>query len=76
MSNDAMTKHGIYVKPGQVWRDLDKRMDRYCKVVQIDNGKAVMQQCRADGNVITERTTRVSIRRMYRHATGWDLVKP
>ncbi|EPZ0439134.1 hypothetical protein ACXI6M_004231 [Pseudomonas aeruginosa] len=47
-SADNITKEGIEVKPGQVWKDLDKRQSgRQCKVVAIEDGKAKMRALRS-----------------------------
>ncbi|EIU1445410.1 DUF6354 family protein [Pseudomonas aeruginosa] len=71
-SADNITKEGIEVKPGQVWKDLDKRQSgRQCKVVAIEDGKAKMQHY-ARGQLGSKTT--VSIRRMHKHSTGWELV--
>lgn len=68
------TKHGVHVRVGQVWRDCDKRMssgNRKCRVIAIDvvAGKAQMQSIY--GYVAP---TWVSIKRMHKHSTGWELV--
>lgn len=64
--SEATTRDGIEVKPGQVWRDLDKRMNgRTLNVLRVEEGRAFM-----DG----PRKTSISIRRMHRHSTGWELV--
>lgn len=65
----AITKEGIEVKAGQVWRDLDRRM----------NGRTVtVEWVSVDGTVARvkgARSTQLSINRMHRHSTGWELVK-
>jgi len=64
MSN--ATKEGIEVKPGQVWRNLDKRMNgRTRTVLSVADGKAHM-----DGTP----QTKVSIARMHKGSKGWALV--
>jgi hypothetical protein len=68
------TRDGITVEIGQVWRDCDQRMsggNRKCKVVELNPhmGKAKMQN--VHGPVPA---TWVSIRRMHKHSTGWELV--
>lgn len=69
---DNITKEGIEVKPGQVWKDLDKRMTgRQCMVMAVDGGKAKMQHY-AYGRLGSKTT--VSIKRMHNHNTGWQLV--
>lgn len=70
------TKEGIEVKPGQVWRDLDKRMcNRLVHVGTVSNGFAFVRQwdalrCREFG-----RSSRISVQRMHRHSTGFQLVE-
>lgn len=74
--SDAVTKEGIEVKRGQVWRDLDKRMgNRNAKVIEVVAGKAKMEMCRADGSTYGGSTTRIAVRRMHKSSTGWELVK-
>jgi len=69
---ENITKDGIEVKPGQVWKDLDKRSTgRQCKVMAVEDGKAKMQHY-ARGQLGSKTT--VSIRRMHTHSTGWELV--
>ena len=63
------TKDGIEVRAGQVWRDLDKRM----------RGRTVtVEWVSKDGTIARVkgvRSTQLSISRMHRHSTGWELVK-
>jgi hypothetical protein len=66
----ATTKEGVEVMPGQIWRDLDKRMaGRRVKVlaVYIESGKAEVE------NQATGGLTTLSVRRMHKGATGWAL---
>lgn len=64
-----VTRDGVEVKVGQVWRDLDKRMTgRTRTVLAVVHGHATM------GSEGTASTTRVAIRRMHKHSTGWALV--
>lgn len=66
-----VTKEGIEVKVGQVWRDLDKRMcNRRRKVVAIVSGKAHMKH----PTIHQLPATWVSISRMHKGSTGWVLV--
>ena len=66
MTVSNITKDGIEVKVGQVWKDLDKRMaNRTRTVVAVMDGKAHM-----DGPT----KTKVSISRMHKSSTGWVLV--
>lgn len=61
-----ITKEGVEVKAGQIWRDLDKRMSgRQRTVLTVEGGKAHM-----DGTP----KTKVSIKRMHKGSTGWALV--
>ena len=64
--NHNITKEGIEVKPGQVWRDLDKRMRGRTVTVIF----AVAGVARVKG----ARETEIAVRRMHRHSTGWALV--
>lgn len=73
-TNSLTTRDGITVQIGQIWRDCDRRMsggNRKCRVIEVEpiNGKAKMQNIH--GPVPA---TWVSVRRMYRHSTGWELV--
>lgn len=70
----SITKEGIRVEVGQLWRDLDVRMlGRVRQIVAVDaiNGKVTMGW--PDGAECGR--TRVSVRRMHKHATGWSLVR-
>lgn len=65
-----MTVKREEVRVGDIWQDCDKRMNgRRCRVIAIENGKATMQ------HVCGFPTTKVSLRRMYPHSTGWRLVE-
>lgn len=67
----AVTKEGVEVKVGQIWRDLDKRMNgRQVKVLAVAFGKVEVE------NQATGSRTKLSIRRMHKGATGWALVTP
>ena len=60
------TREGIEVKAGQVWRDLDRRMKgRTVTVLAVAHDFAMVK-----GTKIT----RLSVARMHRHSTGWELV--
>lgn len=78
--NESITKEGIQVLPGQVWRDLDKRMfsgNRHCKVSSVKDDKAIMFLCTPNGRIINAmREVKVSIRRMHKSSTGWALAMP
>jgi hypothetical protein len=66
------TKEGIEVRRGQLWRDLDKRMTgRVCRVGRVINGKAEMFTM---VNGQAGKRTMVSISRMHKTSTGWQLV--
>jgi hypothetical protein len=65
------TRDGIVVRVGQRWRNCDKRTNGQIKTVtavDVRNGKA---QLAWNGFFKSWN----SIRRMYRHATGWELVE-
>lgn len=73
-----VTREGITVRAGQVWRDLDVRTmggKRHCRVERVEGGAALMRLSSTDGEIISTRTTRVSIHRMHKSSTGWALVK-
>lgn len=68
-----ITKENIEVKAGQVWKDLDKRLDgRECMVVEVKDGKAFMRAHSATGQL--GKPTTVSVKRMHKSSTGWALV--
>jgi hypothetical protein len=70
--NENITKEGIEVKRGQIWRDLDKRMTgRICRVGKVEGGRAQMFTL---VNGQSGKFTFVAVRRMYKHSTGWELV--
>lgn len=70
---ENITKENIEVKAGQVWRDLDTRLDgRECRVVEVKDGKAFMRAQSATGEL--GKQTKVSIKRMHKSSTGWALV--
>jgi len=73
MEQDRLiTKDGIKVEIGQMWRDLDKRMSgRIRKVVALSYAlnKARMQHPENE-----KLATWVSVRRMHKHSTGWQLI--
>jgi hypothetical protein len=74
-----VTKEGVEVKIGQVWRDLDKRMRGRCvQVVEFGTitfvGKVRVQGYgRITGASGTKRW--LSVARMHRHSTGFELVE-
>jgi hypothetical protein len=69
-SSSNLTRDGIEVKVGQVWRDLDKRMSgREVTVLEVKDGKA--RVARAGSTV---KATRLSVERMHKSSTGWALV--
>jgi hypothetical protein len=77
MSNSNVTKEGIAVKPGQVWKDLDKRTNGGKRTVTVD--RVVDGGAFVTTNGVTKSNgkpyaSRLSIRRMHKGATGWALV--
>lgn len=74
-------KHTPKVKVGQIWKDRDKRCpNRYLRVIEVPDlnvvgARATLQPCRANGQLISTKTTRILISRMRPSATGYDLVK-
>lgn len=75
--SSAITKEGIEVKKGQVWRDLDKRItNRHAMVETVRDGKAVMYLCTAEGRIINSmREIKIAVTRMHKSSTGWALVR-
>ena len=66
--HERITREGITVAAGQVWRDLDKRCNgRTRAVLEVKGGKALM-----DGPV----RRWLAVERMHRHSAGWSLVSP
>lgn len=75
MDDTLTTRDGIKVQVGQIWRDCDKRMyggNRRCRVVELNPhmGKVRLQNIHSD----KVPGSWVSVRRMHKHATGWELV--
>lgn len=71
-----VTKDGVEVRPGQVWKDCDTRMgNRHGKVVEVREGKVVMHACRENGQTINDREIRIALPRMRPTSTGWKLVR-
>lgn len=68
-----ITTDSVEVRTGQIWRDLDKRMKgRLCRVGKVANGKAEMFTL---AGLISGKRTFVSVRRMHKTSTGWELVQ-
>jgi len=56
----------IEVKPGQVWRDCDKRSgDRKVEITAVDGDFAYYEK---------PKRGRIRLKRMYPHGTGYELV--
>lgn len=79
---NTTTKDGIEVKPGQIWRDLDKRMEgRRVKVLSLGTHRyggprptARVARCLPNGALMAgPRQSTLSIDRMHKHSTGWEL---
>lgn len=69
------TRDGVEVKVGQVWKDLDVRMNnRHGKVVAVLDGKAHLKVCSPNGREFGSGITKISISRMHRGSTGWAFV--
>ncbi len=68
----ALTREGIEVKVGQVWRDLDKRVKRTVTVQSVHTDAthpyAIVKS--SFGPV-----SRIRIDRMHKHAQGFALVE-
>lgn len=78
-NNDAMpeshiTKESVQVEPGQVWKDLDKRMNgRHVRVISVAKGKALVARTNPDNGWTSDNTSKLSVRRMQK-SMGWVLV--
>ena len=70
-----VTKDGVHVKPGQLWRDLDKRQANR-KVVVLDLGNMSYLGKVLVRNAASPTGTKrwLSVSRMHRHSTGFELV--
>lgn len=65
----AVTREGITVQAGQVWRDLDKRIDRTVTVERVDAENGIAHVLSSSGA-----RSKVSIKRMHKHGQGFALV--
>jgi hypothetical protein len=69
------TRDGIEVKAGQYWRDLDKRMNKRTVYVEhVEPGYAFCRSVISESGEADGRAVRLSICRMHRHSTGFELV--
>lgn len=67
-----VTRDGIVIRVGQSWRNCDKRMFGQIKeVVEIDLLNKKVKLAGPCGAFPSWN----SVRRMYKHATGWELVE-
>ena len=71
--NPNITRDGILVAPGQVWIDCDPRspgfnngVPRTVTVDRVENGTAYV-------TASTGRATRIAVKRMHPHSTGFRL---
>ena len=69
----AVTKDGVVVKVGQVWRDLDKRTRRTVTVERIIERPAG-HGWHAEVISSNGARSRIAIKRMHRHGQGFALV--
>lgn len=70
------TLEGIRVEQGQIWLDLDKRMNgRHVRVVSVADGKAKVSRTNPNSGWTSDNTTTLSVRRMHKSSTGWALFK-
>lgn len=65
----AVTKEGIQVQVGQVWRDLDKRIKRTVIVERVDEKNGLAHVISSNGA-----RSRISIKRMRKYGQGFELV--
>jgi hypothetical protein len=73
-SMNKVTKDGIEVQIGQVWKNCDRRNRGEVKKVVgiIDAGNDTCAILYSDYG----KRSNVKVRRMYKHSTGWELVQP
>lgn len=69
MSDKTITKEGVQVREGQVWKDLDKRVKRTVKVERVDALNGIAHVVSTNGA-----KSKISIKRMYKHGQGFSLV--
>lgn len=73
---NAITREGVAIRVGQIWRDLDRRNgNRFCKVKTVKDGIAHMQRCKEDGTEFDDIPEAVPVLTMHRCATGWRLIR-
>lgn len=71
-----ITKAGIEVRAGQIWQDCDTRMgNRHGKVLEVRDGKVIMNRSTATGQIINDREIRIALSRLRPTSTGWTLVR-
>ena len=69
MSDMTITKEGVQVREGQVWRDLDKRVKRTVKVERVDAVNGIAHVVSTNGA-----KSKIRIKRMHKHGQGFSLV--
>ena len=69
MSDKTITKEGVQVREGQVWKDLDKRVKRTVKVERVDALNGIAHVVSTNGA-----KSKISIKRMYKHGQGFSLI--
>ncbi len=69
MSDKTITKEGVQVREGQVWKDLDKRVKRTVKVERVDALNGIAHVVSTNGA-----KSKISIKRMHKHGQGFSLV--
>ncbi len=83
MKAGCVTKAGFLVMPGQLWQSLDRReQDRVVQVLEVVESEkksgefyAIVQHFRRDLGIPMGQKSRIAVRRMYTHSTGWRLVR-
>lgn len=70
-----VTKQRGPFEVGQIWRDMDKRMNgRHVKIVRVESPYVFVVTCAPDGSGPSSRETRLAMRRMYVHSTGFECI--
>lgn len=59
---------GIQVKVGQVWKEVDKRFERYVNVIGIDEQNGIV-------TIKTSKKTKANIKRFNGKSGGYEFVR-
>lgn len=68
-----MTAAVTIPKVGQIWKEVDPRVDRYVMIVMVGPDLVRLQRCDADGNAMFTRVTSAQLRRFNGKRGGYAL---